>query len=621
MAFPISSPPFSLLRKLPTSLAAIAMACAVGQAHATYPGTNGVIVFEGTDGNYRSTIARVAPFANAKPTFLAVGGKSPVASPSGKKIAYWLPGTNTSTIHVMNIDGTNDVQLTSGASDSYPVWTPDGGSIFFVRNGNQLWFMRSDGFGAMFMRQLVAPDQGASELAWAPDALHRLSFSYTSNFNIYSGTTGSTADTLLVHGQAPSYEPSGIALLYQNLDDQYVHEIGSNGLNDQALKYGLTYNTGGPSVVAPDNTLLAGAISGYSLLIRDRAGNNTALPYASTNSTDWSRVPQNCYETTTQGGGGFIPGYADFYAERCAVAVMPDGGQASGGVLMQAAAIGPDRRLYVATQKLNSSGVPTWGSFALAPGVSGNAAGVVASKVAIAGAKDGSSQLVIMGADGTVYHSMRYANGTWPAGGFQPLMNGGSVFQARDVAITISASSSTSPGDAQVIANGIQVGSVYHRVRWSNATWSDWAEVPGAAGLNTRQLAIAAGEDGNTNVLATVVQPDGTSLIKRQIRYPNSWDPSFVNVAIPAGTTLSALDTQIALTVTTGQSPTAQLVYTDVNGAAWLQQRGNPLYQSSWTGQTNNASLATGGTRAVSISGKPNGVANSEVMLVRTSAQ
>ncbi|MBG9390163.1 TolB family protein [Caenimonas aquaedulcis] len=610
--------------KVPSALAAMAMACAAGAAHATYPGINGVIVFENA-ATHR--IGRTAPTGGAVTDLAA--GRSPAVSPNGRKIAFSLPNAaNTSSaIHVMNIDGTNDVQLTSGTWDVAPAWSADGTSISFVRNQNEMWSINPDGTGAMNVRPLLG---AVTSLVNFPHFTSKGSFAYASYDTagtpwLYFSSIQPRNDTLLARNSFPTFSPDGLTYMGVTLSLQAV-EGDIAGPNSHLVP--TPGSVTGQNVISPDGKSIAAGVGNAQnnlLQVRPRSGGPGTVQWPDTVHTlDWSRLPQACHETTTTGGSSVSPS-ADFYASQCAVVVMPDGGQTT-GVLMQAAAIGPDQRLYVATKKLDGKGVPYWSPFEVAPGFVGSptvaySAGLRVNRLAIAGAKDGSLQVVVVFADGTVYHNVRYAGGSWSAQGFIALYNGNNFFKARDVAITISGSSATSQGMAQVIANGYDLGSVFHRVRSSDGTWTDWAEVPGAAGLNTRQLAIAAGDDGNTNVLATVVQPDGTSLIKRQVRYTNSWDPSFVDVAIPAGTTLSALDTQIALTVTTGQFPTAQLVYTDVNGAAWLQQRGNPLYQSSWTGQTGNVSLATGGTRGVSISGKPNGVANSEVMLVRTSAQ
>jgi hypothetical protein len=136
--------------------------------------------------------------------------------------------------------------------------------------------------------------------------------------------------------------------------------------------------------------------------------------------------------------------------------------------------------------------------------------------------------------------------------------------------------------------------------------------------MDTRELAIAAGEDGNAYVLATVAGPNGTAQIKRQVRYPNSWDPSFVTVAVPVGVTLTPSS---AIALTLSATGNAQLLYTDQSGAARFQERTTPLSQSSWTAQVPNFLVASSGSRAVSLSAWPMSAAPTEVLLVRASTQ
>jgi TolB protein len=57
----------------------------------------------------------------------------PVCSPDGKTILFQSDRSGTSEIYTMNIDGTNQKQLTFNAvNDDTPVWSPDGKKIVFA---------------------------------------------------------------------------------------------------------------------------------------------------------------------------------------------------------------------------------------------------------------------------------------------------------------------------------------------------------------------------------------------------------------------------------------------------------------------------------------------------------
>lgn len=96
----------------------------------------------------------------------------PQLSPDGKKIAFTIgvvdkaANRTVNQIYVMNVDGTDQQQITKAAgSSSSPRWSPNGRHIAFVRGG-QIWRMEPDGDDT---EQITRLSTGGGQPVWSPD--------------------------------------------------------------------------------------------------------------------------------------------------------------------------------------------------------------------------------------------------------------------------------------------------------------------------------------------------------------------------------------------------------------------------------------------------------------------
>ena len=102
----------------------------------------------------------------------------PAWSPDGKKIAFTIfdiAGVSLyhhDDIYVMNVDGTDQVNLTNSpeVNDYGPCWSPDGDRIVFVsdRDGNlEIYVMNVDGTDQVNLTN--SPEMGEWKPCWSPD--------------------------------------------------------------------------------------------------------------------------------------------------------------------------------------------------------------------------------------------------------------------------------------------------------------------------------------------------------------------------------------------------------------------------------------------------------------------
>ena len=199
---------------------------------------------------------------------------------------------------------------------------------------------------------------------------------------------------------------------------------------------------------------------------------------------------------------GFEPLGRD--ARDVAMTALPDGSA-------QTAIIGGDDVVYHRARAANG----TWTPFAPVNGFA-TTTPAKGKKISIAGAADGSAQLVIIGWDNVVYHRVRDVNGQW--GPFGSL-----GVAAKDVAIT------TLPdGSAQVLIIGAD-DVVHHRVRNAAGSWTPFAALDGvgtSAPAKGKRVSIAGGADGSAQ--AVIVGWDNA--VYHRARYVNGGWSEFASL-------------------------------------------------------------------------------------------
>jgi TolB protein len=158
-------------------------------------------------------------------SLLASHSGYPAWSPDGTRIAFAAynptPGEETQGIHIMDADGSNVRQLTSGV-DIFPAWSSDGTRIAFVSSSDpnkpatQVYVMDADGGN---VHQLTSNGGQKLSPTWSPDGT-RIAFQLDSGS--YSQIAVINADGSNVHSltpdnetdRSPSWSPDGTLLAF-----------------------------------------------------------------------------------------------------------------------------------------------------------------------------------------------------------------------------------------------------------------------------------------------------------------------------------------------------------------------------------------------------------------------
>jgi dipeptidyl aminopeptidase/acylaminoacyl peptidase len=567
-------------------------AVSLGTVHATFPGENGVILSFTVSGN--PYVVRTAASGTGNPISLA-SGQYPSASPDGSKVAFVGPFEE---LQIMNIDGSN-LTSTGVVHVRRPTWSPDGKKIALIK-GFAFYIVDVATNASTYLTE--TPDGPIERLSWSPqgDTLLVGTLSGTYLVSVADGQT-----VLASSLDWGNWFPGGKAFValtdypahcaYKAGVDGSSQSLSACGLNAPAISPdGLTLLANDSSL--PNTPLTTRTLTGQSVKTIPGGG------YA-----DWSRVPKTAMRSTLS-NNQWTPGTplvaADTYIAQGDLAVMPDGGTV-GNYLRQEVIVAVDGKVQHRAQTLSGN----WTSFLVVPGVGLSAGGFFAKRVAIAGALDGSAQVIAVGADDLAYHTMRYANGTWS--GFLPLSgwSGATHFAARDLDIAIVNSSPATPGQAHVVANGLLDGDVYHRVRLDNGGWTPWGPISSPT-AQTNQVAIAFDASANAYVLTT----SPTQGVMRRVRYPagnwSGWVNMPANGSNPLKDVSVTLDSALAV---------AWVSYIGVDGGVWTQKIDNPLVDASWTQPLLAPTHVMDKGRTVSIGLGPN--AGPELVVVQVQPQ
>jgi len=212
----------------------------------------GTIVFVSDRGGALDLWRMKATGQDAKPlTKDAHPDADPRFSPDGKRILYTTLRGGFPEVWVINRDGSDAKKITSGSQGA---WSPDGGSIVFIRD-NQAWVREL----ASGKDRRLTPDgwERCGVPSWSPDGKRiAVASRHEEAIAIYL-LTPEGKDASKLKTQEPSCTPiwfrDGTKLLCQTTKG-HVHQVGLDGSNWEQLTFGADVQHDGR--YSPDGKLL-----------------------------------------------------------------------------------------------------------------------------------------------------------------------------------------------------------------------------------------------------------------------------------------------------------------------------------------------------------------------------
>jgi TolB protein len=160
------------------------------------------------DGNPEVYTLRLATGTFRRLTRHASIDTEPSWSPTGREIAFVSDRTGPAQIYVMDAEGRNVRQLTTGAHNTQPRWSPRGDVILYTsRQGNHdIWAINPDGSNVRRLTAGPGDNQGPS---WAPNGRHiAFQTSRLGGWQIFAMLADGTEQSPITRGTGERTSPS-----------------------------------------------------------------------------------------------------------------------------------------------------------------------------------------------------------------------------------------------------------------------------------------------------------------------------------------------------------------------------------------------------------------------------
>jgi hypothetical protein len=202
----------------------------------------------------------------------------PAWSPDGSRIAFTSTRDGDPEIFVMDADGSDQTQITANlVTDEAPNWSPDGSRIAFERAA-EIWTMNPDGSAAVQLTSNSVPDLMP---AWSPDGT-RITFARGGATAIWTmDAAGGSQTPLTFQGDScdeyPDWQPlpavgyprpRGASPMYLSLIPAFARCTAPNRTHGAPLSFGSC----APPAPAPSSATVGQRSIGFAILSA-RSGN------------------------------------------------------------------------------------------------------------------------------------------------------------------------------------------------------------------------------------------------------------------------------------------------------------------------------------------------------------